>query len=216
MQKGSVIVEISGIGIQLLTSRSLFIPDFHLVVVSDVHLGKAGHFRKHGIPISSAIHGEDINRLQDLIDQLQPKSMLFLGDLFHSVENSEWEQFTKFLLRNHTIQFILVKGNHDILTDKAYDHLNLEVTPRFLLASLSFTHEKETDLYFNMSGHIHPGVRIRGAAKQQLTLPCFYLGLDHLIMPAFGLFTGSKSMKIKKGDRVFAITNTEVIELNNQ
>lgn len=213
MQKGNIFLEINGIQLQLQTSRSLFIPKFQMVIVSDVHLGKAGHFRKNGIPISSAIHVDDISRLQTLIDESQPETMLFLGDLFHSDSNNEWHQFTRFLSQNPTVNFILVKGNHDILPAYAYDHANLVVTPRHDADSLSFTHEKIADSSFNISGHTHPGVRMRGFAKQQLSLPCFYIGDDFMIMPAFGLFTGSKSVKVKRGDRVFAVTNTEVIEL---
>ena len=38
----------------------------------------------------------------------------------------------------------------------------------------SFTHQKEETNYYNLSGHIHPGYRINGMAREGITVPCFY------------------------------------------
>jgi len=108
------------------------------------------------------------------------------------------------------IEFILVQGNHDILEEYPG---SLTVVTKLEEAPFSFTHIKEEDEYFNFSGHIHPGVTIRGRARQGITMPCFLFSESHAILPAFGQFTGIKKIKPKSRDRVFAIADRLVIEL---
>ena len=58
--------------------------------------------------------------------------------------------------------------------------------------------------YF-FSGHLHPGIRIRGMGKQSLQFPCFYFGGQYAILPAFGRFTGTVSIDPLPESNVFAI-----------
>lgn len=181
-----------------------------MLVLSDLHLGKAGHFRKHGIPIPKLIHTTDLAILEKLLVTYSPQKVILLGDLFHSVENLEWMDFTQFLDAKREHDFILVQGNHDILSE--YPDL-LTVIPKLIEPPFSFTHIHEEDQYYNVSGHIHPGVTIRGKARQGITLPCFLFAKNNAILPAFGQFTGIKKIKPLKHDRVFAIAEQQVIEL---
>lgn len=194
----------------LLPEKAIYWEKANTLILTDLHLGKAGHFRKHGIPVSGKIHTEDLLRLDDLIDEYLPKQILLLGDLFHSFENKEWEDFLIFLEVHNSISFVLVEGNHDIL--KSYpERLRrlefLEIPP------FSFSHEKQSSPLYNLSGHVHPGVRIRGKGRQQLTLPCFFFSADYGILPAFGNFTGTASLKVRATDRVYGIAERRVIEL---
>ncbi|GAB4244154.1 MAG: ligase-associated DNA damage response endonuclease PdeM [Ekhidna sp.] len=194
----------------LLPERAIFWEKHKLLIVSDLHLGKAGHFRKHGIPVSRKVHLKDLAILNDLIEKWKPEQVMFLGDLFHSFENNEWQDFIHFLQVHEGVKFTLVEGNHDILEEYP---ATLHVVNRMELGPFSFTHILEEDSFFNISGHIHPGVRITGKARQGITLPCFHFTDSHAIMPAFGQFTGIKKIKPKKGDRIFAVAEDRVIEL---
>lgn len=136
--------------------------------------------------------------------------MLLLGDLFHSDQNLEWQDFIQFLHRNQHIEFVLVQGNHDILTHYPPE---LKVVQLLEEGPFSFTHIKEESSLFNISGHIHPGVSISGRARQGVTVPCFWFSIDHCIIPAFGEFTGIKKIRPLKDDRVFAIADRTVLEL---
>ena len=180
------------------------------MLLSDLHLGKAGHFRKHGIPISKQVHLTDLAILDHLIDQLQPERVVLLGDLFHSEENREWLDFKNFLLGHSTINFVLVQGNHDILAEYPGE---ITVVPKLEEPPFSFSHIREEDDFYNISGHIHPGVSIRGRARQGITTPCFLFSKTHAILPAFGQFTGIMKIRPQKEDRVFAIADKTVIEL---
>ena len=43
------------------SEKGLFWEEQHALIISDVHLGKAGHFRKHGVPIPRQIHVLDFS-----------------------------------------------------------------------------------------------------------------------------------------------------------
>jgi metallophosphoesterase superfamily enzyme len=72
--------------------------------------------------------------------------------------------------------------------------------------------EEAQDLY-NLSGHLHPGVNMRGKARQSVTLPCFYFGENMGLLPAFGTFTGLARIYPKKNDKVFVIVEEKIIEI---
>ena len=64
---------------------------------------------------------------------------------------------------------------------------------------------------YNFSGHIHPGIKLKGIGKQFLKLPAFFQKKNQLILPAFGEFTGNYIMNPEDDDVVFAVTPDEVI-----
>lgn len=194
----------------LLPERAFFWSKQKSLIVSDVHLGKAGHFRKHGIPVSTKVHIHDLTILDNLIKEHKPKEVLLLGDLFHSHENSEWNDFIRFLKNHDSLDFILIEGNHDILSEYPDE---LKVVKKLVKGPFSFTHIKEEDQYYNISGHIHPGVRINGKARQGITLPCFWFSSEFAVVPAFGQFTGVKKVKPKPEDKLYAIAGNKVVEL---
>ena len=66
---------------------------------------------------------------------------------------------------------------------------------------------------FNLYGHIHPGILLRGKAKQSLRLPCFWFSKNYGALPAFGRFTGSVSIRPNKEDQVFVIGDGKVFDL---
>ena len=83
---------------QLLPQRAIWWPLRSMLIVSDLHLGKAAHFRKHGIAVPNAVNADTLQRLDQLITQFKPRNVLVLGDLFHSEENEEWQEFRAWLM----------------------------------------------------------------------------------------------------------------------
>lgn len=205
--------QIAGEALVLSPEKSIFWSKKSLLIVSDIHLGKAGHFRKSGVAVPANIHFGDLKRLSSLIDRFQPKQIAFLGDLFHSDYNIDWDYFCDWLKNYPDIHFILVKGNHDILYKIDYLNAGLELTEELKLEPFSFSHEKiESELY-NLSGHVHPSVQLRGMARQGLRLPCFYFSKQHALMPAFGTFTGFVSVTPSRSDQVFVIAENQIIRV---
>ncbi|OEK04988.1 ligase-associated DNA damage response endonuclease PdeM [Roseivirga misakiensis] len=197
----------------LLPEKAIFWKEKRLLIIADLHLGKAGHFRKSGIPVSDLIHSMDILVLDKLINTHNPLEVIFLGDLFHSDHNQGWEVFKRWLRSRPELPFKLILGNHDVLASTDYKIGNLECLMSLDLPPFNFTHIPEECSLYNMAGHIHPAIKLRGKARQNLRVPCFYFGAEGGILPAFGKFTGTARINIAEGDDVFVIAEKEVIKI---
>jgi uncharacterized protein len=198
----------------LLPEKALLRKATDALIIADVHLGKGTHFNKAGMPIPIASLDKDIQNLVAIIHKYQAETVIFLGDLFHSTINSEWDIFTDFLKRHATLNFILVKGNHDIFDAKHYLHANFKVVNTLAYDDFIFSHEPIAHGKLVICGHIHPAIKMKGKAKQTLTLPCFYKADKHLILPAFGSLTGLHVLPIKKAEQIFIISKNTVHKLD--
>jgi len=199
--------------VELLPQKAIYWRDAQTLIVSDLHLGKASHFRKHGFAIPMESGSEDLNRLTFLLDAYKPKRLLILGDLFHSEYNQEWEYFGALRKNFSTVTFQLVRGNHDILQEHHYEKYRIEIHTETLLESgFVFAHDliDLNEEQFSITGHIHPGFVLYGKGRQRITLPCFYRKENTLIMPAFGQLTGLAHMPYDKAAEVFVLTEEAV------
>ena len=188
-----------------------FWSDRSMLLVADVHLGKTAHFRKNGMAVPEQAMYKAYEKLDDLCERFQPETLCFLGDLFHSYINNEWKLFQSWV-RTAKPKLVLVTGNHDIIPEHKLEKLNIEIRDQWELGEFLLTHEPmEHPELFNLCGHIHPGIRLKGPAKQTLKLPCFFQKANQLIFPAFGEFTGKYVMTPTKEDKVFAVTPEEVL-----
>ncbi|WP_113661243.1 ligase-associated DNA damage response endonuclease PdeM [Pedobacter nanyangensis] len=196
--------------------RAIYLPKEQLLAISDLHLGKAAHFRKAGLAVPNIVSKNDLDRLSELLEKYLPKQLLINGDMFHSDYNTEIDEFAKWKENFNEINFILVKGNHDQQAEEVYKNLAVEVyEPNYQTDQFCFIHDVahcRSNLYA-ISGHIHPGISIYNKAKQRLKFPCFYFGEDHAVLPAFSNFTGLQLVKAKETDMVFAITPTKIVKV---
>lgn len=195
-------------------SGAIYWEDYKILLIADVHLGKVTHFRKHGIAVPKDSANENFNRLGHVIEDFQPEKVCFLGDLFHSYENTEWLRFKDFIQTYPAIHFILVKGNHDIIPASRYFQLHIKVENEFIIDEFLLTHHpEERENFFNFCGHIHPAVQLQGVGKQSITLRCFLQKPQQMILPVFGNFTGNYTMRPSEHDQVFVIGDSEVVSL---
>ena len=209
-------IELAGEVVDLLPSGALYSRTNKRVFIADLHVGKANHFRKSGIPIPLAVQQKNIDRLLEVIQQTSCEHVYFLGDLFHSVNNLSWEVLTNALDSLNDIEFHLVKGNHDILDAEQYSKTNLTVHEEGLIVdNFELTHHPmdHKGLRYRLCGHIHPAVRLKGKGRQGLRLKCFWQTEYQMILPAFGGFTGKHTITPIKSDRVFVCTDTSVTQV---
>jgi DNA ligase-associated metallophosphoesterase len=203
-------VEIAGQHCWLSPDRCLFWEEARTLVVTDLHFGKTGHFRREGIAIPQAVYMEDLQRLMVQIGYFAPTRIIFTGDLFHSVENSEHMLFARWR-SSIQAELMLVRGNHDILKPSDYSSLDISVKEGSYTESVfRFVHDPadsgmDSGGLHSICGHLHPGIRLSGVGKQSLRLPCFLLMERMTLLPAFSKFTGIALVEPVKGDRVFAI-----------
>ena len=184
-----------------------------ILLISDVHLGKVTHFRKFGAPVSQKAVYENFILLDEIVSQFQPFQICFLGDLFHSSLNKEWQLFENWA-RKTLAEIILISGNHDIIAPEKFESLGIQIFERLILNNFLLTHHpEESENYFNFCGHIHPAIRMQGFGRQRIKLPCFLKKQQQLILPAFGQFTGTFVLEPKKEDEVYAIVENEVVKV---
>lgn len=199
----------------LLAQKAIYWKSRQAILISDLHLGKATHFIKNGISMPADNGKKDLLSLTRLIEIYNAKELFILGDLFHSVFNKEWEWFSAFVDRHPLLQIILIKGNHDLLPEQLFQRLNIQVVSAFQHEKIMLSHnpQQKADT-FCICGHIHPGIKLKGKAKQLLKLPCFYVTDSMCVMPAFGSLTGLELVQPKKGDKVFVVATNQIIPVN--
>ena len=202
--------------ILLLPQKVVFLPDHNIMILADWHLGKATHFRKEGIYMPYAGTVKELDKLKLLIINYKPETIVFLGDLFHSHINSEWDIFTSFIKYYPDIRFILTIGNHDILPVATFENAGLEVVPYLIIGETIICTHIPMDIVpenrINMAGHVHPGCSIDFLGRQQFRLPCFYYYDQRLLLPAFGELTGFTSMQQLTGAKIYPVLDNEVVE----
>jgi uncharacterized protein len=213
---GSIVFECRGLNLTLLPEKAVWIDSMGVLLIADLHFGKASHFRKSGIPIPEKVHDQDYIQLNNLISIYSPKQVYFLGDLFHSSWNEEWETLLNFLRLYPTSSFHLVVGNHDILPSEKYLDPRLKIHPNpIILGSLLLSHEptQPPEGLLTICGHIHPGILLQGRAKQRVRIPCFHYSRNVLILPSFGNFTGLSLIKGEKNDFIWGIIEDRLIPI---
>ncbi|HEX6223834.1 MAG TPA: ligase-associated DNA damage response endonuclease PdeM [Chryseolinea sp.] len=200
----------------LLPQKAAFWQKKNVLFLADLHLGKINHFRKAGIPVPAKANDKNLELLIDLLRFTKPDRVICLGDLFHSHYNPEWEVFGEVVKHFRNISFELVLGNHDIMSDIQYSRKGIRVHDTLRLDPFILTHHPMSEIEkqcYNIAGHVHPGVNLRGKGKQSVTLPCFYFGECSGLLPAFGMFTGLAKIRPKKEDKVFVIVEEKIVEL---
>lgn len=210
---------IAGNSVWLSAQRAIFWEDEQALIVADLHLGKSGHFRKSGIGIPQTVFKEDMQRLVSLFQFFKPAQLIVVGDMFHSHINKELELFSRWRNDFPDLKVHLVKGNHDILKEQWYADTGIELHEETLVrGNFIFQHEYQPLLTpvagrYHFSGHIHPGIRVKGLGKQSLSFPCFHFSDHSCILPAFSRFTGLVSMHRSRTDKVFAIIEDKVLQM---
>ncbi|TCJ17894.1 ligase-associated DNA damage response endonuclease PdeM [Flaviaesturariibacter flavus] len=197
--------------------RALFWEEQRILLLSDLHLGKSGHFRKEGIAVPGAVMKQDMHRLLALLQFFRPEQLVVVGDFFHSRANIELELFRRWRADIAGQRIVLVRGNHDILPADWYRENEIEVVEEPLrIGDFCLAHDPADAPpgVYTFCGHLHPGYVLNGIARQSLRLPCFYFGKDYCILPAFGGFTGLATIRPQKSETVFIIAEGSVMKVS--
>ena len=200
-------------------SRCLYWEKEKALILSDLHLGKTGHFRKEGIAVPQQVYREDLRRLFEVIHFFKPREVLLVGDLFHSKANKEWEWFAKWRNDFASTDFTLILGNHDKLPAGIAEQMKLTVVNELIKNNLLLVHNPEdfdtssADIKGKICGHIHPAIILPTGLRQSARLPCFHFSQTNCTLPAFSLFTGTHAIKPRAKDDVFAIADGKIIRI---
>jgi uncharacterized protein len=213
---GTVEHRVAGQTLLLLPERAAFWKERQTMLVADVHFGKAAAFRSASLPIPAGTTSFAIARLQLLVEAVEPKRIVFLGDLWHA-KTGRTDQVISEVARWRgslpSVEMVLVEGNHDRKSGKLPEDLAIEErTDPWVDGPFVHRHEPEPHPGgYVLAGHIHPCVELVGRANQSARLPCFLFRRDFAILPAFGEFTGCAEVAPRAQDDVFVIASGAVM-----
>lgn len=199
---------------ELLPQKAIYWKEQRTILVSDLHIGKIAHFRKAGIPVPREGSQNNFDRLDEIIRTSNPAHIIFIGDLFHSDVNQEWDQFCAWRKQYPAVKMDIVLGNHDRLPENFCDAYQIDIYPTELtVGPFTFSHHPREEFNaaeYVISGHIHPVISLSGIARQSVTVPCFYFGLQQAVLPSFGYFTGGYAIDINEADTVIAVAQNRL------
>jgi len=188
------------------------------LVVADAHFGKAAAFRARGVPVPQGTTTANLARLTTAIEAIRPRTLVFLGDLFHAREShapATLAALAQWRAVHDGLEMVLVEGNHDRRAGPppAALRLRVECEPWFACGVAFCHHPQRIDAAAVVAGHLHPCMRLRGRGDDGLRLPCFWLREGLAILPAFGEFTGGAPIVREPGDRVVAVAEGRLFDV---
>ncbi len=189
-----------------LPEKAAYWPKESILLVADLHLGKAATFQESGVPVPLHATEDTLSRLSTLVRRVQPSRVLILGDLWHAkagMTGRTLASFARWKEEWSSLSIDLVLGNHDRKIDApVHEKTGLCLKVDMRIGPFHFCHEPcERDEYC-IGGHLHPGVRLVGAGRDSIKTPCFWVRPDMAVLPAFGAFTGISLISPEPGDQI--------------
>lgn len=181
--------EFDGQALLARASGALFWPARRWLIVADLHLGKSERMARRGGALLPPYEMQaTLDRLQAEIAATDPAAVVSLGDGFDDDAAARALPDTicaRLRAMAGGRQWFWVSGNHD--PGEVWPGAVGARLPGTSLADLrdGLTLRHEAGQGPDVSGHFHPCLRLAGQR-----LRCFLVGRDHLILPAFGAYTG--------------------------
>ncbi len=193
----------------LLPERMAFCVEHSALLLADLHLGKAAHFRRAGLAVPDGNSIDDLTRIERAVQHTHAARVIVLGDFTHhgllsSEESRRWHELRKTL----SCSVHVVLGNHDRhLALSLAEQLKISVSVSTKLGALVLRHEPEFGAEFEMAGHLHPVVKLPGMIRQ----PVFWRHHRSLILPAFSHFTGGMLVDAHRNDDVYVVPAAQAL-----
>ncbi len=203
--------------LELLPDRAAWWPRQRALLLADVHLGKDQVFRRSGLAVPAGVLAADLQRIDALLRSTAAERLIVLGDWVHAPPGADdaWpEQITDWRLSHKALSIDLVLGNHDRALAPWLARWHMGVHRTWLdLDGLRLVHDwTDAPGQAGVSGHLHPGALIKDR-RQRLRFPAFLLSETHLVLPAFGRFTGLMTEPDFPTQRCIAIAGEQLIDV---
>jgi DNA ligase-associated metallophosphoesterase len=209
-----VMVEVAGESLLLLPEKAIYWPREGMLIVADIHFGKAAAFRALGVPVPRGTTSENLASLDALVAAYGARQVVFLGDFLHAraahasstqLAMLAWRQ------RHPDLALMLVRGNHDLHAGDPAAALGMTLVDEpHAIGPFAFCHHPGVDAPgYGLAGHVHP-VYVLATRFDALRLPCFVVGEQGLILPSFGAFTGGHAVKPGPGDHIYVTSGDAV------
>ncbi|UIN23888.1 ligase-associated DNA damage response endonuclease PdeM [Herbaspirillum frisingense] len=207
----------AGATLTMLPERALLWRERAMLILADVHFGKAAAFRAGGIPVPHGTTRANLDLIDALVQRHAVRHVVFLGDFLHARAGrvaGTLQALARWRSCNAGLSLTLVRGNHDHHAGDPPEALAMEVVDEpWRVGPLAFCHHPQTvDGAFAIVGHVHPVYRL-AAAGDALRLPCFVVDGQWAMLPAFGDFTGGYRIHAQPGQRIFLAADDCVLPL---
>jgi DNA ligase-associated metallophosphoesterase len=212
-------VRLAGEELWLIPEKAIYWPAQQALLIADVHFGKAAAYRKLGQPVPQGTTSQNIAALDAMLSAMPCRQLIFLGDFLHgrgSHAVATLKALHEWRARHSDLPVTLIRGNHDLSAGDPPESLDIRVVPEpLLLGPFALQHEPVPypDRHV-LAGHVHPVYRLNGKGRQRLRLPCFKIGAQVSLLPAFGAFTGGYQVMRDNNSRIFVIGDNEVWPLD--
>jgi len=211
---GAVSAELGGEQLVLLPQKAAFWPRERMLIIADIHFGKAAAFRSFGIPVPKGTTTENLQALDALVELTGANHVLFLGDFLHArAAHAASTQAAMLAWRRRRCDLILtlVRGNHDKHAGDPAGELGIALVDEpYTVGPYSFCHHPDIAAPgYVLAGHVHP-VYVLATRSDALRLPCFIAGPTRMILPSFGAFTGGHALKPEPGERIWVSSGEAV------
>jgi DNA ligase-associated metallophosphoesterase len=216
---GTLDIVVAGETVSLLAQKALYWPRHKMLVVADIHFGKAASFRALGVPVPRGTTTQNLQALDGLMAMFEVEHLMFLGDFLHARAahaSATQAAMLAWRLRHPSLALTLVRGNHDRHAGDPARELGINMVDEpYSLAPFSFCHHPDIATPgYALAGHIHPAY-VLATRFDALRLPCFVVGTGRMILPSFGAFTGGFTITPGVGDRVFVTSGEAVHAVRN-
>jgi uncharacterized protein len=202
----------------ILPERALYWSRKKTLIIADPHFGKAATFRQAGIPVPQGTTTTDLDRLRALVARTGAERLVVLGDFFHARSGRQEETLSaiaQWRADHCQLAVLLIRGNHDEHAGDPPADWNIacEADP-FRDESFWLAHHPQPRRGgFVLAGHLHPALTLDDCCGSSLRSPCFWFQPRVAVLPAFGRFTGAKSVRPSAADRVFVVDSESVIAI---
>jgi DNA ligase-associated metallophosphoesterase len=207
-------LELAGEHVLLLAQKAIFWPRENMLIVADIHFGKAASFRALGVPVPHGTTSQNLAALDQLIADYPVRQIVFLGDFLHARAahaSATLAAMTAWRARHPALAITLVRGNHDAHAGDPSARLAIQMVDEpHCVGPFAFCHHPDIAAPgYVMAGHVHPVFRLNSRGDT-LRLPCFLIGAARAVLPSFGAFTGGFGIVPKAGEHIFVTTDDAV------
>ena len=205
---------VAGERLLLLPQKAVYWPAAKMLVIADIHFGKAASFRARGVPVPRGTTTQNLAALDELMALHEVEHILFLGDFLHARAAHAPATLAAMLAwrgRHPGLKLTLVRGNHDRHAGDPAASLGIAMADEpHTVGPFSFCHhpDLEADGYV-LAGHVHP-VFVLATRFESLRLPCFLVAAARMVLPSFGAFTGGFPVVPGPGEQIF-VTSGEAV-----
>ncbi len=219
---GGIAMDLAGLACVLYPDATAYLPDAHLLLASDLHLGRGESAQAVGRAVPATGAGE-LDRVLARSQALGGPRVIILGDIIHApvgLTDGLAESIAAWV-SHLPAPPVLVPGNHDRRVVPRLGELGmlgpevlgdlLSPLPPEIRPLLSHKPEEEHGAHPTICGHLHPCLKI-SRSGERLRLRAFVQRGNQLILPASSRHTGCSGYPLSRADRAWAVLGSELVE----